>query len=485
MHCTRCNTALWKVRSRECPACEAAFKPSDYRFRPQTVRFCCPHCGQGYLGNGDDGLPEPRRFECVYCGRWINADEMVLEIATGVEEHKTRPDALPWIETHRAWGVRWALTVWIALVEPRRLMQLTPRDMPAKPAVVFMLATQCGLAVAATLAAWVSGTLLALPGGSRAFGVLTPGGLARLLGAMVLTGVFAAAWVRIAHAVAHRRGGRRGAGQAGRGVGTLSRTVQAVCLTSTPHALWFLPVFGAFAGWIGTAVWARSAVSALAEAHGLTPKRARLAGGAWPAACLAIGLVVWGATAFGVLPSWGPREAVWAASDAESVSRFDAPIRTLLGQGRTPVHAAELMSDGSLRPGDFCAPGSRTTVGGVELAGTTLAEFGLLAPARQLAVIQQAAAQLPAGLSAHRLGDFVFVFDAVAGREPGLWIAVEAWDPAHNAANGPIHVLHADGSVRSIAGGEVSRGLLAQNRLRVGVDLPMLGDPRQLREPGG
>ncbi|VAX38816.1 hypothetical protein MNBD_PLANCTO03-2165, partial [hydrothermal vent metagenome] len=96
MHCRGCQRALWKIAARQCPSCDRPFKPSDFRFRPETVRFCCPHCSQGYLGRGADGFPDPRRFACVFCDRVIDIDEMVLEVAQGVEEYQTKPDMIPW-----------------------------------------------------------------------------------------------------------------------------------------------------------------------------------------------------------------------------------------------------------------------------------------------------------------------------------------------------------------------------------------------------
>lgn len=474
MHCPRCNTPLWKVRSRECPSCGRPFKPSDFRFRPDTVRFCCPHCSQGYLGKGADGLPDPRRFACAFCGETIDADEMVLEPAQGVEELQTRPDSIPWIETHRSWPARWGLTAWLGLTDPCRLMQITPPDLPVRSAVVFALVTQGVLAAGMVGAALVLGVLLSLPGGARAFGAFTGPGLSRLTLTLGLTAPFMSAWIVLAHGAARR---------CGREV-TLARTMHALCFTGAPHALWYLPALGPYVGWLGTLAWVRSAARALGEGHSIAPRAAWRAAGAWPGACLLLTVVVWGAWTAGLLGRWGPQPAEWVASEAESVSGFAEPLREAVSRGGAPVHAGQLMADGRVPPGRFLAPGSRTTLADVEIAGVTLEQFEQLAPARRLAVIQQAAGRVQPGVPSHRLGDYVFVMDAPprADASPGLRMVIEAWDPSLNETGGPVHVLHADGSVRSIPGDALPSALEEQNRLRRRAGLPALPDPRSVRD---
>lgn len=468
MRCPGCDTPLWKARARRCPTCERPFKPSDFRFRPQTVRFCCPHCGQGYLGGGADGLPSPRRFECAFCGERIDADEMVLEVAEGVAEHETRPDTLPWVEGYRPWWARWGLTAWLSVRDPARLMSLTPADLGAKPAVSYALATLGAGAVAIALGAWLAGKGLSLPGISRA--VASGRGVGLLVLLVIASGALLAAWVALIAATARPE------------ARPLARTrgVQAVCLTCLPQTLWFVPGLGLWVGWLGTLAWARSATRALAASGVLDRRRARVAGLAWPATNAALWVLIAGGSALDVLPSFGGGPASWGVSAGASVGRFDGPIRAVLDRGQTLTHPGELMADGAVPPDAFCAPGSHTTTADIELAGITLAAFQELAPARQLAVIQQACAQT-LGPPEQRLGDFVFVLDAQGAQDPGLWAVVEAPDPAHNPPGGPVHALHRDGSVRTIAGGEVATALLAQNRLRTGLALPTLRDPRTVR----
>ncbi len=474
MRCKECQHSLWKVTARQCPACDRAFKPSDYRFRPETVRFCCPHCSQGYIGRGADGFPDPRRFACAFCGKPIDADEMVLEPAEGIEDHQTEPDAIPWIEEHRPWSARWARTAWLALANPSRLIELTPRDLPARPAVVFMLGTQGLLAAGLVALVFALGVVLSLPGGATAFGALTGQGLLRLVLTLAGTMLFTGVWIAVIHATARRNGHEA----------SLAQTVHAVCFTSTPHALWYLPVLGPFVGWIGTLVWVRSVVGALAATHTMPTKAAWRTAGEWPAACLLLTIVVWGASSAGLIGGHRSSEALWFVSDAQSVSRLEKPLLgSAIHRDRVPTYIGELMIDGRLKPGQFLAPGSHTTLAGIEIAGITLEQFEQLAPARRLAVVQQAAGQLSPNTPSHRLGDFVFVLDVLAleVETPGLWVVIEAWDPGLNETGGLVHVLHADGSVRSMQGSAMPPALDEQNTLRLRVGLPTLPDPRSLR----
>ena len=86
MHCRNCDDALWNLTSRECPECGTAFRPSDYEFVPQSMRFCCPHCDHPYFGTGDKGYTEPQSFAFLLCGRPVSMDHMVPRAGARVPE---------------------------------------------------------------------------------------------------------------------------------------------------------------------------------------------------------------------------------------------------------------------------------------------------------------------------------------------------------------------------------------------------------------
>ena len=86
MRCKTCDYPLWQIRDRKCPECGSAFRPSDFEFTLNSVRFCCPHCEQAYYGTGANGHISPRTFACVSCAKVIDMDEMVLLPAEGVKD---------------------------------------------------------------------------------------------------------------------------------------------------------------------------------------------------------------------------------------------------------------------------------------------------------------------------------------------------------------------------------------------------------------
>ena len=101
MRCKGCDYPLWDIAARACPECGLPFRPSDYEFAINSVRFCCPHCHQSYYGTGQKGLLVPSRFHCVSCARLVDLDEMVVLPREGVPESVSIPDRMPWLERHR------------------------------------------------------------------------------------------------------------------------------------------------------------------------------------------------------------------------------------------------------------------------------------------------------------------------------------------------------------------------------------------------
>ncbi len=74
MRCKTCGYRLWNLTEQRCPECATPFRPSEFEFVPNSVQFCCPHCGQAYYGTGPQGHLEPASFVCAKCG---NAIQMV------------------------------------------------------------------------------------------------------------------------------------------------------------------------------------------------------------------------------------------------------------------------------------------------------------------------------------------------------------------------------------------------------------------------
>ena len=124
MRCKNCDYALWNLKARQCPECGTPFRPSDYQFVPNSVRFCCPQCNQAYYGTRSNGHLEPAQFDCVSCGAPVHLDSMVLLPAEGVTEERTQADRMPWLEREKRPIKAWFATVGQALITPPRLMQI-------------------------------------------------------------------------------------------------------------------------------------------------------------------------------------------------------------------------------------------------------------------------------------------------------------------------------------------------------------------------
>jgi hypothetical protein len=119
MRCRGCGYSLWNVPGRTCPECGRPFRPSEFRFRPNAVEFCCAGCGQQYYGTDPDGLPQPRAFDCVKCGGACELDAMVLRAAPGVDEANVAADEIPWTDRARlGWFKAYRGTVGMALTRP-------------------------------------------------------------------------------------------------------------------------------------------------------------------------------------------------------------------------------------------------------------------------------------------------------------------------------------------------------------------------------
>ena len=119
MRCRGCGYSLWNVPGRTCPECGQAFRPSEFRFKPNAVEFCCAGCGQQYYGTDPDGLPQPRSFACVRCQAPCELDSMVLRAAPGVNDADVAADEVPWSDRARiGWWKAYRGTVGMALSRP-------------------------------------------------------------------------------------------------------------------------------------------------------------------------------------------------------------------------------------------------------------------------------------------------------------------------------------------------------------------------------
>ncbi len=472
MRCEKCNYLLWNLASRSCPECGEPFRPSSYSFAPNSVQFCCPHCGQAYYGTDDEGRLEPPQFDCVSCLANVHMDQMVLRPAEGLDEEQTRPPASPWERRkEKGWIRAWFAMAGMALFRPTRLMQVTSFKGTTGLAWNFATSTQLIIVTimllvplllfraifSPTVTLSVSRTLL----GMIAVGMYSAVAVLLLLLLMCL-------WGAVTHALLSLTGHTAGG---------IDRTYRAICFSSGANVISLLPCIGIFGG---TIWWLFSAVFMVKAAQRVGGLRAAFATLAPPLSAVVIVLLLVG----------------WGMSSSISSARVAAPgnsIKSIAGalgrcaggnSGAYPDHAIELAELGYVAGTDFVCATSGTDPAHVPVGGTTLAQFKLLPSAQQVAAAQAAAKSLPPETVAHRLGDFVFTyhgFDANTSKRQ-LWLVVywPEWVPQNTSSGERVWVAMADGTTLSFPQKEMIARLKRQNDLRARAGLPPLPHPAQV-----
>ncbi len=487
MRCRNCDYSLWNLRTPTCPECGAAYRPSDHEFVANSVRFCCPHCDQAYYGTGPTGHLEPDRFECVRCGKRIAMDEMVLLPAEGLQERQTQAACNPWLERRvRGRFKGWWGTIGQSLIAPDRLARGTPEASSLGQAWWFTIVTLALTFAVSLIPLLCMFSVLPMmlarsmpPGGSA--GMPAAGALAAMMAGFAVVGivagfvftlVFAWLWALITHLML-RMGGS--------GHGPLRRTIQSIFYSSGTIVVSAIPCVGN----VAMLWWVVSAILMVRESHRVSGIRATVAVLTAPVCMVVLVVGLYAVLLAGALV--GARTAVSTIPTRISAAATQTVTDVLMEHadahgGRGPAHALELTGDAGLSENQFVAPATLTTIGDVPVGGMTLLDFALMEPDEKPAVIDRAAAALPAGVVAHRVGDFVFTYHGAVldERSAGLWVVVMCPDPDVNGpvnAVTPVFVGLVDGSQLSLLRSTIRRELPAQNRLRRQLGLPPLPDP--------
>ncbi len=467
MRCRNCDYRLWNLTSRQCPECGEPFLPSQYDFVVNSVRFCCPHCRQEYYGTGERGHLAPFAFNCVKCGQFVDMDQMVLLPTEGVTEEQTVAEALPWLVRDKRGLYRgWIGTVGMAMVRPRRVMELAPIDDADAAAWGFAFCTHLVIWFCSTLPAW----LLFGFGGLGPLPEMCSGSIM----VAVAVAIALAVWGLTTHGVLRITGGTQA---------PIGRTYQALCFSSGANILTGIPCLGLYVP-VGWCWWLISAVLMVRAGQQVSGLRATAAVLVFP-----ILLGIGGVTAL-----------VWSIHSAQSAMQTamrtaaDIPSPELddltdaliaYGQdhgGQGPRHALELAlaDDWS---SFFVVANTLTTADASPVGGSDLAKFASGAEHERKRIADAAADALPDDVIAHRVGDFVFTYHGMAlNQSPGgLWIVVESPDPDQNAppaASGrALHVGELSGLTLRHHPGVFAAQLQAQNRLRAQCGLAPLPDP--------
>jgi hypothetical protein len=477
MNCKTCDYPLWNLEQRQCPECGTAYKPSEFEFAINGVRFCCPHCRQAYYGTGLNGHLVPSAFACVTCQKNITMDETVLLPAQGVAEHQTRGDTMPWLERKRIgrWRGYWQ-TFSRAMNEPDRLIGLVPAERSGTEALKFALLTLVPLALANGLAFFLIGGVGSaarwVVGGPVGGGGV--GGVSAVLpifimfvspvvGSVVVVLTLLVLQSAIAHAVIMFTGGTDQ---------PLRRMFHNTGYSSPTGIWWGIPCVGSILTPVVLIWWFVTTATMIRVTHRVSRLRAALAVGTLPVVSVLgfIMLVV-------VLPIYFPPAPVGAVRGvaAANPTSVGTALRAQLRSGSEyPAHGLLLLSHGvTLR--DFI---TRTPTNQARVGDTTIAELEALPIAAAQEKVAQLAAALPADVVAHRVGDFVFVYHGISAANRSrsdLWAAVVA---RYNAKpSEKLTVIGADGTAYTLEDENGVDMLLAQqNSLRVAEGLEPLPD---------
>jgi hypothetical protein len=472
MRCRTCEYPLWNLPARQCPECGSPFKPSDFDFTRQKVRFCCPLCDQQYFGTDERGHLVPPAFTCVACAAPIAMDDMIVRPLEGVRDEDAARRLVPWIE-RRKHGLfaAWFKTIRMAMTSPVVLIRALPVEGQSRRALWFALLTNFVFSFIALSAITL---VMLLVGAATGAGSAAFAGTAAFLGVVTLVPLLAFIvalflWALTAHAML------RLTGRTARGP---RRTFDALCYATGANILAAIPCLGVYAlavSWIWSAV---SATLMLRETHRVSGLRAAVAVFAFPLV-VCVGLVSLVSLVF--VPAYS-RAATSAATSIARSHHASTIARALLDyaadhNGQPPAHAVELLATGRLRRNIFVHPGAvtaaHTIVNHIEVPMVLS-----LSPEDRRDAVAAVIATLPPNTVAHRVGHVVFTYHGLtlppaATPAPDLWLAVVL--PV--TPGDFITVALVSGGTRAFPDTTLATELVSQNSLRAANSLPPLPDP--------
>ncbi|MHC5027150.1 MAG: hypothetical protein ACYTGR_10375 [Planctomycetota bacterium] len=481
MRCKQCDYVLWNLATRQCPECGESFKPSDYDFIPNQVRFCCPHCDQVYYGTTPQGQLEPSAFICVGCDTAVTTDEMILRPAEGATDTQARASRMPWLERSEGSVVRpWLATVGAALVRPGALMRSIPVGAGQWPAWRFMFFT---CLIVTFLGRLLPGLLMGLAffvlgrvftGPNNPFAGIAIGKMVtvQMIGEFVVSIAYFAVlpfiWAGVTHAVLVITGGV---------AQPLRRTVIAISYSAAAYVISAIPCVQT----VGIIWWAVSAIIMVKEAQRCHAARATAA--VLVGSLVAFGLYLAGYFVLLFGTSGGPFGGTNMTAKAETVIVLERLVAAVDADGNGP-QSALLLLNGNAASGQFIAAGASTDPARAVIGDTTLSALVALGPNRRHAAIDRIIAAQPPAL-AERIGDFVFTYHGGSFSEDGrLWVLMLSPDPEQRGGPGPpfdlIQVGRADGTVTGYPVTSFAAKLARQNDFRATVGLPPLPHPDEV-----
>jgi hypothetical protein len=478
MRCRTCDYSLWNLSARACPECGQSFKPSDFEFVPNAVRFCCPSCMQTYYGTSEQGHLVPFSFPCVRCSASLCMDDMILLPAEGVADEHTRT-GIAWLEPHHGFLKRWWSTFAMAAFSPRLFARALPQDAGVGRALSFALLTNAAFFLVAFGFIFLIISLRSL---TRGFGGDGAQGLLALIIVPLCMVALLSLWALVAHGIL------RATGEVHR---TMRHTLMCFCYASAANVLTAVPCLGVYMIPFSMVWWTIVAALMLAVVHRVSGGRAAIAALAAPL------LVTLAAIAFGVMVVVPGIQGAISQVNSVAATSADAAVNSAASalrdyaaiHGEAPSHAISLLGDDLLTSSDLYLNGGPDSSVEDTIGSLSLWQISNMPPAARATALRDALPAIEGEFVAHRLGDLVFTCRGIdlsptSSADRGLWIVVCA--PPEFAVRSPsngvpamrsVAVAMADGQTQAIPAMQWPAALAQQNALRAAAGLPPLPDP--------
>lgn len=478
MRCKGCDYPLWDIAARACPECGLPFRPSEYEFAANGVRFCCQHCGQAYYGTSASGHLVPPRFHCVSCARMIDMDEMLVLPREGVPETLSMPDRMPWLERSRLgfWRALFS-TLGKSIGGPVRLADSIPTRAPdgsggptLGPAVSYAMLLTCTFVLLGVSLFAVPGVMGAVMGAGGKGTSLLIGAASWLVGTIIASSILLASWTVIAHATLRLTGGASG-GFAG--------TASAVGYASGVNFISGIPCFGLFLAPVGLCWWAVVATIMGTRIHRISALRSSLAFIVVPGV-LATALL---GGSFALISGAIPASTTFSAPPPASTTPADGAPRSTFEladkvageslkyrerEGAWPRTGLDLVRAEQMDATDFAAGQSASShsAGGIRLDELAYMTTDQIKPLADGAANE---ADHPSGAS--RAGRVVFFTRGLGSASDlaNVWIACVT---SNNQGDQELFVIMGDGLVKALPADQAE--IDAQNVVRTELGLPEL-----------
>lgn len=467
MKCPGCEYELWNLKAGPCPECGRPFKPSDFDFLANAVKYCCPQCSQAYYGTGPKGELEPSEFDCVSCGRHLTTDDTLLLPADALGKREATRFPNPWLDPHKRGMSRWFSTVSASLGQPGKMMDATPAFGSTGRSLTFAMTN---IVVAGLFGLACAGFMMFSPGGG--------GGAAYFIGMSLLApAIYLFVWAAVTHGLLKLFKADTPDG--------MGRTVQAIGFGSGGWVMAIIPCFGPL---VGFPAWVVCATVAVRAAHQTTGWRASIATLTLPVLTVlgVIGLYL--TIFFGALYSAQSMSThmatqhAWASStqlEWETIELANE-LRLAVNANTPPLHGASLLGRNSPV---FSTAFSDSQHYDAPIGQHTASQLDSMSDQARNAALGAITSSWPQDVTAHRIGNIIFTHHGIKpGDDSRLWLLIELPDTSFDTFADAVHLSGAS-MFNTRTAAQIT--LDQQNRLRINAGLPPLPDYQTLTASDG